>query len=115
LNARAQRTQELRITQHLHARALHDPDVATVARRADRELLARTATAVRNGKLCGEVADEVDPDVAAARILAAIYGQSSRMLLTGQRSRARTPVVAILDPVLATVFTGRCQHYQTRA
>jgi len=111
----AQRTQELRITQHLHARALHDPGVATVARRADRDLEVRAATAVRNGKLCGEVADDVDPDVAAARILAAIYGLSSRLLLTGGRRRSRAPVAAILDPVLATVFTGRCQHYELPA
>ena len=111
----AQRTQELRITQHLHARALHDTAVAAVARRADKDLAVRAATAVRNGMHCGEVDEDVDADIAGARILAAIYGLSARLLLAGKGSRSRAPVAEILDPVLATVFTGRCQHYDRPA
>lgn len=108
----AQRTRELRVAQALQARSLCDPAVAAVVRRADRDLETRAATAVGNGKQCGEVAAEVDPDIAGARIVAAISGLSTRLLLMGRRRATQVPVAAILDPVVATVFTGRCRHYE---
>jgi AcrR family transcriptional regulator len=110
------RVREHHVTQNLLTQALHDPAVAEVAARADRELHRRAAIAVGNGKLCGEVEAGVDPDIAADRILATTRGLAALVVPTpvgdhgGPVGRERR-VSAVLDPVIAAVFTGRCRHH----
>ncbi len=102
------RAEEATVALCLQVSALHDPALAEVASTTDRDRHARIATAVANGKHCGEVATEVDPALAASRILATVNGLAGRM--TYDRS-SRSEVDAVLPPVLATVFTGRCRHW----
>ena len=93
----------------LRVTALHDPSLAAVATATDQDRHARIATAVANGKHCGEVMADVDPALAASRILATVNGLAGRMTYDPS---SRDEVDAVLPPVLATVFTGQCQHWQ---
>ncbi|MFI7071230.1 transcriptional regulator, TetR family [Micromonospora sediminicola] len=107
------RTAEFHITQNLLTQALHDPEIAEVAVRADRDLHLRASVAVRNGKKCGEVEPDVDADTAAARILATAHGLAIRLALTRPPTATASTghVDAVLGPILAAVFTGRCHHH----
>ncbi|HEY1133895.1 MAG TPA: hypothetical protein VGE77_04905 [Nocardioides sp.] len=62
------------------------------------------------GTECGEVADGTDTDVAATWILSVAHGLADVVALTGDPTRAT--IDAVLDPVVATVFTGRCRRYE---
>lgn len=103
------RAQEAAVALCLRVTALHDPSLAAVATATDQDRHARIASAVANGKHCGEVAADVDPALAASRILATVNGLASRMTYDPS---SRDEVDAVLPPVLATVFTGRCHHWQ---
>lgn len=105
-----QRSVEHRVIQSLHTQALHDPSVAEIAQRTELDLHGRASTAVSNGKECGEVAPDVDSDVAAARILAVAHGLALRLTLTAVPTLP-DDAAAVVGPVLDTVFTGRCHHY----
>lgn len=103
-----ERAEEATVALCLQVSALHDPALAEVAAATDRDRHSRIATAVANGKHCGEVATDVDPGLAASRILATVNGLASRMTYD---PASRSEVDAVLPPVLATVFTGRCRHW----
>ncbi|MBQ1048143.1 TetR/AcrR family transcriptional regulator [Micromonospora sp. C51] len=107
------RVEEFHVTQNLVTQALHDQALAEVAARAHRDLHLRASIAVRNGKRCGEVDGDVDIDTAAARILATTCGLAASLILVGpdDPARRRAPADAVIDPVLAMTFTGRCRHY----
>jgi AcrR family transcriptional regulator len=114
------RTEELHVTLNLLTQALHDPSIADVAAGADRDLQLRASIAVSNGKLCGEVAPEVDADAGAARILATSYGLATQLALAASLDEDSPTwrddrVDAVLDPVLDSIFTGRCRHYDSPA
>lgn len=113
----AVRTEELHLRQTLVTLALHDPSAARIARRADDALQVRATIAVRNGQTCGEVAGTVDPEPAAARILATAHGLGTRLALLNRAdargSASEEHLAAVLDPVLSGVFTGRCRHDDT--
>jgi len=107
------RLRELHVTQNLIAQGLHDPRLAEIAASADRDLQLRTAIAVRNGKECGEVAKTVDDAASAARVLATAYGLATQLAIRAPHPRpsADSLTAAVLDPVLASIFTGRCRRH----
>ncbi|NJP66580.1 TetR family transcriptional regulator C-terminal domain-containing protein [Streptomyces spiramenti] len=72
---------EYRVRQHLLTTALTDQELSAVARAADARLLARVATAVENGKECGEVAADHDAGPSARAILAVTDGLAAAIAL----------------------------------
>ncbi|GAA1748791.1 TetR/AcrR family transcriptional regulator [Aeromicrobium alkaliterrae] len=104
----AERSEEMTVALCLQVIALHEPGLAEVSAATERERHARVAAAVANGMHCGEVAADVDPALAASRILATTHGLAARMT---RDPATRSEVDAVLPPVLATVFTGRCRHW----
>lgn len=101
---------EHRVLMWLRVEASQDPVLLGIARRVDADLHARVATAVTNGTGCGEVEPGTDVDVAAARVLATAHGLALAVENPGPPDPA-----AVLDPVLATVFTGRCRRHDPQA
>jgi hypothetical protein len=51
----------------------------------------------------------VDADVAAVRIISAVYGLADILSLRTDRQQDRSHH-QVLDPVVATVFTGECRR-----
>ncbi|GAB3811925.1 TetR family transcriptional regulator C-terminal domain-containing protein [Kribbella italica] len=103
-----QRTVEYRVQQSLRSEALNDDGLAQVVQQAAAALHERVATAVENGKECGEVEAAVDAGRSAMMILATADGLAAAVALARPAS---TPADAVLRPVLDLVFTGRCRHF----
>ena len=75
--------------------------------------LDELAQAVRNGKECGEVAEEVDPRPAAVRLAAVTEGLALQVYRApGELDET---ALAIIEAELAVVFTGECRQYAPRA
>ena len=101
-----ERRLEHRVVMWLRVEAPLDAGLRAIAVRVDADLHARVATAVTNGTGCGEVEPGTDADVAASRVLATAHGLALEIATSPRRDPA-----AVLDPVLATVFTGRCRRH----
>lgn len=102
------------VTQQLRTEAWHDTGLRDLALAADRHVHEAVRTAVVNGTACGEVSPDADPDPAASRILATANGLAHQVAaahLAGRPLLAPAASDLILDPVLATVFTGRCTRH----
>lgn len=107
-----QRTVEYRVQQSLRTEALNDEALARVAEQAVVALHGRVATAIENGKECGEVEAAVDADRTATMIIATADGLAAALALAGPASNQDAPLAdAVLRPVLDLVFTGRCRHF----
>jgi len=104
-----QRRREHRIARQLQLTASQDQALATLALGAHDALHLRVRTAVRNGRECGEVAPDINADVAALRIISAIYGLADVLALR-PTPKDNPSYSAALAPVIATVFTGKCQR-----
>ncbi|THV33510.1 TetR/AcrR family transcriptional regulator [Glycomyces buryatensis] len=106
---------EYRIGRAFHARSLDNPTVATVARETAAALRAQIATAVSNGKHCGEVELGTDAEEAAVRLSALVDGMADQLYLDPERpvgNRGLTEVAAdILQGALADVFSGECHRH----
>ena len=105
-----ERAIEHRVRQNLLTESLGDAALAGVARRAAADMHTRVATAVENGKECGEVRADVDGAVAGSMILATAHGLAGELALVAPRAPAPT-ADEVLRPVVSLVFTGRCRHY----
>lgn len=112
----AQRTVEYKVVQGFMGRCVDNPRLAEVARETMHDRGARVAQAVMNGKECGEVADDVDAESAAIRILALVTGLAEQIFLDGETRHGRRSVSSIagseLRAALRAVFTGRCRQYE---
>ncbi|MEV8377541.1 TetR family transcriptional regulator C-terminal domain-containing protein [Kribbella sp. NPDC056861] len=104
-----QRRREHRIARQLQLTGSQDQALAALAMGAHEALCLRVRTAVSNGRECGEVEPDVDADVAALRIVSAIYGLADVLALQADATDNRT-YSEVLDPVVATVFTGECRR-----
>jgi hypothetical protein len=70
---------------------------------------ADLARAVHNGKECGEVEPDADPETAAVRLLAVTEG----LALQIHRAAATDELaLSVLDIELAATFTGQCRQYK---
>ncbi|WP_280235865.1 TetR/AcrR family transcriptional regulator [Nocardia cyriacigeorgica] len=107
----AERIVEYRVERSLWNLSLNDPDLAEAARAAHRELHDRIATAIDNGKECGEVRTDVDSSAAAAMITAATRGLADALSIES-RVDAGQLIDAVLLPVISIVFTGRCRRFE---
>lgn len=106
----AERKVEFRVDRSLWTLSLNNPELARIAQRAHHELHGRIATAIRNGKECGEVNAEVDSAAAATMITSATRGLGD--ILSIESAPADPAVLdAVLRPVISIVFTGRCGHF----
>ncbi|MFB6719635.1 TetR/AcrR family transcriptional regulator [Kribbella sp. NPDC056345] len=107
-----QRRREHRVAHQLQLAAAQDPHLAALAVGAHEALQQRVVTAVRNGKECGEVESGVNAPIAAVRIISTVYGLADILSLRTDRQPDRHHQV--LDPILATVFTGECRRSKAR-
>lgn len=105
----AVRRTEFRVTKAFAGRALDAPALAEVDAATARAVRADLARAVHNGKECGEVEPDADPEPAAVRLLAVTEGlalQIHRDPATEELARS------VLDIELAATFTGQCRQYK---
>lgn len=100
------RRQEHSVGQQLRTEAWREPQLHRLAVENDERLRARIRQAVVNGKECGEVRPGTDEDVAATRILATTYGLADQLGLGPAGGRYEE----VLEPVVRTVFSGRCNQ-----
>lgn len=109
------RRSQYRIGEAFWGRALDSPDLARTAQQTATDLRAEISRAVRNGKECGEVEEQVDSDAAALRINAMVDGLARVLYREATAAapsrRLRKTAVAELDHCLADIFTGHCHHY----
>ncbi|MFC4374208.1 TetR/AcrR family transcriptional regulator [Nocardia halotolerans] len=105
-----ERQLEFRVERSLWTQSLNDPELAQVARRAHHELHDRIATAIENGKECGEVDAEVDSATTATMITATARGLADTVSIESAPADPEA-IEAVLRPVIDSVFTGRCRHF----
>lgn len=108
-----QRRREHRVARQLQLAGSQDPALAALAKNAHDALELRVRTAVRNGTECGEVDPAVDAEVAAIRLVSAVYGLADLIAVRAVPARVskRQTYSDVLDPVLGTVFTGECRRH----
>lgn len=106
----AERSMETSVVQSLLTEALHDETLADVARRAAADAHTRVATAVSNGKRCGEVRSGVDADAAASLILSTTHGLAASLALSTEVRADADRAEQALRTVIGLTFTGRCHH-----
>ena len=113
-----ERRGEYRVTRVFRGRSLDNPALAAVASTTAADIRTQLATAVRNGKECGEVAPLTDADLAATRLAALVDGLADQLYENPDRrvGHHELPAVAttILRECLADTFTGQCHHYRTK-
>lgn len=96
-----ERDVEYRVRQGLQAQALHNPRLADVARRSGGGLLTYVTGAVEDGQARGEVASEVDAELAARMILATVQGLADQVVLSDE-----FPAREVLRQAIAAVFAN---------
>lgn len=104
------RRAEWRVAFAFATRAVDNPRLAAVRNDTEAQIRARLATAVSNGKKCGEVRKHTDQDAQAARLLAYVEGLALHAYLDPVAMPAEAALSA-LDDYLAGVFPGRCRAY----
>ncbi|MCH7230347.1 TetR/AcrR family transcriptional regulator [Glycomyces sp. L485] len=106
---------EHRVGRAFHARSLDNPTVAAVARETAATLRTQIATAVDNGKHCGEVEPGTDTELAAVRLSAVVDGLADQLYREPERPVGDRPLhsaaVEILRASLADIFSGECHHH----
>ncbi|PSK96340.1 TetR family transcriptional regulator [Murinocardiopsis flavida] len=108
------RRTEFRVARAFAGRALDAPALARVDIETAHALRADAARAIRNGMECGEVAEDVAPGPAAARLTAVVEGLAMQVYrdpagVDGLSAAEFTS--AVIDAELAAVFTGECRQY----
>lgn len=103
------RRAEWRVAFAFAARAVDRPDLAEVRNHTEAAVRAHLASAITNGKECGEVPAEVDAESAAAGLLALVEGLGLHTYLD---PTVPEPVVsAELNRALENVLPGTCHHH----
>lgn len=104
---------EYRVGRVFRARSLDNPTIAEVARQTAAIVHSQIARAVANGKECGEVEPETDPDLAALELAALIEGLADDLYREPERNVGEA-AAAILQARLEHYFPGECRHYSDR-
>lgn len=94
--------------------ALDDAQLRTQLRRADDELSARVATALENGKKCGEVSGGTDSDAAGFSLVSLTHGLATRLLNATSAAggpQRRHWAVGAVAAAAADLCPGPCSHY----
>lgn len=92
--------------------AMEDAQLRDHLARADDELTTRVATALENGKKCGEV-EPTTPSTPRAHALVALTGGLAARLLTSTDAHRRRWAVEAVAGAVAEVCPGRCNHRPT--
>lgn len=110
-----QRRAEHRVIRAFLGRASTSPALAEVSKRTTAAVNAQLATAVTNGKECGEVEPAVDAELAAIRLSALADGLSLQVDQDGRRHVGGLSIGAAAEEVLRAcvdgIFTGECRQY----
>ncbi len=102
------RRRECRVTLAFAGRTVDNARLAEVLRTSTDGIRGRLATAIHNGKECGEVPDDTDERVEALRLLALVDGLALHAYTAPETATvART---ALADHLRA-VFPGPCRQY----
>lgn len=110
------RRAEHRVIRAFAGRALDAPALAEVDTESARQLREDIARAVHNGKECGEVDPQLDPQSAAVRLAAVMEGLALQVYREPEGMAGETVtrfVGPVLDAEIAVVFTGTCRQYTT--
>lgn len=111
-----ERRGEYRVTRAFLGRSVDNATLAQVADATAADIRAQLATAVHNGKECGEVEEVADPDLAATRITALADGLAAQLYQDPDRTLGGRPLRAaceeLLRDALDAVFTGECRQYR---
>ncbi|NED99189.1 TetR/AcrR family transcriptional regulator [Phytoactinopolyspora halotolerans] len=106
---------EYRVIRAFLGRSVDNPAMSAIAGETVRMIHAELATAVRNGKECGEVEPAVDESLAALRIAALVDGLAAQYYQEPDRLVGARPLpdaaVELLRFCLDGIFTGECRHY----
>lgn len=89
--------------------ALDNAGLGAHQQRFNEEMVARAATAISNGVLCGETAPGTDGEVEAHALLALVDGLAAQLLVsadTVDRARARR----VVSVRMAALFPGACSR-----
>ncbi|WAM00519.1 TetR/AcrR family transcriptional regulator [Streptomyces sp. Je 1-369] len=89
--------------------AAHNADLAAVRRETLVGIRSRVAQAIRNGTVCGEVAQGIDAADQALRIVAFAEGLALHMHIDPDGT-PEPAMLAALDNQIARVFTGTCRR-----
>ncbi|WP_367125527.1 TetR/AcrR family transcriptional regulator [Streptomyces phytohabitans] len=112
----AARRDEYRVTRTFRGRALDNPDFADTVRSTAADLRAQLARAVTNGKECGEVPADTDPELAATRITALLDGLADQLHQDPARAVGHRGLDSCAEEILKTalreVFSGACGRYR---
>ncbi|MFI0243125.1 TetR/AcrR family transcriptional regulator [Streptomyces sp. NPDC016845] len=91
--------------------AAHNARLAAVQRETLVGIRSRVAQAIRNGRVCGEVAQGIDAADQALRIVAFTEGLALHTHIDPDGT-PKPALLAALDDQLGRVFTGTCRHAQ---
>ncbi|MFJ8826731.1 TetR/AcrR family transcriptional regulator [Streptomyces sp. NPDC102467] len=89
--------------------AAHDVRLAAVQRETLAGIRSRVARAIRNGKVCGEVAQDVEADDQALRIVAFAEGLALHAHID-PGAASKSAILAAMDEQLGRVFGGTCRR-----
>lgn len=89
--------------------AAHNPRLAAVQKETLVGIRSRVAQAIRNGTVCGEVAQGIDAADQALQIIAFTEGLALHTHIDPDGT-PKPALLAALDDQLGRVFTGTCRH-----
>ncbi|AXE80401.1 TetR/AcrR family transcriptional regulator [Streptomyces atratus] len=92
-------------------RTVDNPDLARAHAETGRLIRSMLATAVHNGKECGEVPDDTDPALAALELHCLVEGLALQLGSDPGAAASRTAFDLVTARV-QTVFPGRCRQYE---
>ncbi|GAA4895360.1 TetR/AcrR family transcriptional regulator [Streptomonospora salina] len=111
-----ERRSEYRVVHAFAGRSLEHPGFVRTAAATSARLRSELATAVTNGKECGEVEPETEAQRAAARILAVGEGLAAQVHRDPKAAVGATTLADaaddVLGPVVDGVFSGECRQYR---
>ncbi len=107
---------ECRVMRAFLGRSVDNATLAAVASATSQRIHRELATAVHNGKECGEVESDADVDMSALRIAALVDGLAGQLYQAPGRAvgvRALPDAAeAVLEACLNGIFTGECRQYR---
>ncbi|WP_179233786.1 TetR/AcrR family transcriptional regulator [Streptomyces sp. CS057] len=100
-----------RVTLAFLGRTVDNPQLAQAHAETGRLIRSMLATAVHNGKECGEVPDDTDQDLAALELHSLAEGLALQLGSDPDAATSRT-ALALVSARVQAVFPGRCRQYE---
>ncbi|MDG4859695.1 TetR/AcrR family transcriptional regulator [Streptomyces sp. T-3] len=99
-----------RVTLAFVGRTVDNPRLARAHAETGRRIRSMLATAVHNGKECGEVPDDSDPETAALELHSLVEGLALQLGSDPDDAASRA-ALALVSTRVQAVFPGRCLQY----